>query len=96
MGRAQPGPGAGARPAGPGRQPRAGGLKVGSAYDLALFPELGSTTRAVLVVSMRVQLVFNDGKADDGSDLVWADADKKSSLAWIQDTPTSWRCRCPS
>jgi hypothetical protein len=55
-----------------------GGLRVGSAYDLALYPELGSNTRGVLVVTMRVQLVFNDGKADDGTDLAWTDTDKKT------------------
>lgn len=61
------------------------GLAPNDAYDLALFKELGSNTRGVLVVTMVVQLQFQDGRGtkpgDEGRPLVWTKPDRQQYAA---------------
>lgn len=57
------------------------GLHPNDAYDLALFAEQGSTSRGVLVVTMVIQLQFEDGlgtkPGDEFRPLVWTKPDKQ-------------------
>ncbi len=56
------------------------GLKTVSAYDLALYPELGNHRRGVLVVTVIGSFTFKDGKKDDGTPLTWTGAQKTAYL----------------
>jgi hypothetical protein len=53
-------------------------LLWGDAYRLSLCPELGSSTRAVLLISMTLQYQFEDGDA-----LSWSGTEKAN---WVRDS----------
>lgn len=57
-----------------------------SAYDLTLYPEVGSTDRAVLVVYTTVQFIFVDGKSTSGTALTWTEGEKKPYVQKFVDT----------
>jgi hypothetical protein len=61
-----------------------GGLKVSSCYDLALYPELGSASRGVLVVTVIGSVKFIDGKASTGGGaLSWTGTEKSDFLSGV-------------
>jgi hypothetical protein len=60
--------------------------KVASAYDLYLYPEVGSSDRAVLVVYTTVQFIFVDGKSSSGTALTWAAGEQKPYAQKFVDT----------
>lgn len=57
------------------------GLSPNDAYDLALFKEEGSATRGVLVVTMKLQFFFSDGRGQQPGDvmrpLIWTRPEKQ-------------------
>lgn len=62
------------------------GLKTSSCYDLALYPELGSSSRGVLIVTLIASVKFADGVASSGgAKLTWTDSDKKTFITGVQD-----------
>jgi hypothetical protein len=48
---------------------------------LALYPELGSTERSVLVVTITLQFQFRNGKDERGNRLTWSESEKVD-FAW--------------
>lgn len=52
------------------------GLGLSGAYDLALYPELGTPGRAVLVLTMIAAMTYKDGKDTSGAILSWTAAEK--------------------
>lgn len=61
-------------------------LNAPSAYDLYLYPEVGSSDRAVLVVYTTVQFQFVNGKSAGGATLTWTAAEKKVYAQTFCDT----------
>lgn len=62
------------------------GLKTSSCYDLTLYPELGSSSRGVLIVTVIASVKFADGVASSGgAKLTWTDSDKKTFISGVQD-----------
>jgi hypothetical protein len=60
-----------------------GPLDLSRAYDLMLYPELGKSSRAVLVVRVIAAMTYNDGKDASGAALSWTATDKTQYAADI-------------
>lgn len=67
------------------------GLKTASAYDLALYSELGNANRGVLVVKLIGSFSFKDGKKADGTALTWTGAEKTTFMNGFRTAvPSVW------
>jgi hypothetical protein len=62
-----------------------GGLKVSSCYDLALYPEMGSSGRGVLVVTVIGSIKFAEGKSSaGGTKLSWTAQERSDFISGVQ------------
>jgi hypothetical protein len=64
------------------------GLSPNDAYDLALFKEKGSSSRGVLVVTVKLQFFFADGRAprEETSCALWFGPRLRSSPSWTSSS----------
>ncbi len=65
------------------------GLKTSSAYDAALYEEMGGGKRGVLEITVICSFSFKDGKTAAGAALAWTAAEKADFMTKFRDVCTA-------